>query len=99
MYKPGCIVASGHAEDIPEFSEVVELISDEHGVHYFVLRRLPPPDYFHHYHAYTVDRNTTSAFFVCKQEELLDYHPYHFHQSFDTALRRIYFIVLKYHIC
>ena len=47
MYKPGCIVASGHAEDIPEFSEVVELISDEHGVHYFVLRRLPPLSCLH----------------------------------------------------
>ena len=77
VYKPGCIVISGCAEDTPEFSEVVEVISDERGVHYFVLQKLSPPDYFHHYHAYTVDKNTASAYSVCKQEEVIDHHPYH----------------------
>ena len=98
MYKPGCIVVSGYTDDSPEFSEIIEVILDEDGVLYFVLQKLLPPEYFSHYHAYTVDRGTLSITFVCKQEELLDHHPYNFHQSFNVALRNVYFIVLKYHL-
>ena len=85
-------------DDVPEFSKLCDLLCDDNGVYHFVLRKLPQPDYYRHYHSYAL-QDQPQDFTICQQEKLVDFHAYSLHQSFNSSLRFLYFIVLKYFIC
>ena len=57
--KHGCLPISKVEDDVPQFSEIVDILLDENGVYFFVLNKLPPPHYCEHYHAFAVDHCTS----------------------------------------
>ena len=97
-YTRGCIVVSKVEDDVPQFSQIVDILLDENGVYFFVLNKLPPPHYCEHYHAFAVDHCTSQNICLIKQHELADYHSYCFHQTFDVSQRSQHFIVLKHYV-
>ena len=97
-YRRGNVVIRQMEDDLPKICRLTDIVMDSAGSFYFVIQELFPPEYFSHYHAYTVNKTRCAQTSICKQEDLCDHHSYDLHQSFDPQLRRVYFLVPKYHI-
>lgn len=97
-YKTGTVVIYAITDDMPEVCLVADVLADNVGTYFLVLKQLSAPEYYSHYHAYTVDKRSHTKTIICRQQDLCDHHSYSLYQSFDPMLIMHHFFVPKYHI-